>query len=79
MADVVKPGSKVKILSKRELPHYVSPGVVETLVDITYRTEDGYEGRVTVPKKELTADRVKAEIRRALAPVKAAIPEEITL
>jgi len=70
---------KVKILSKREMPHYVSPGVVETLVEITYRTVDGYEGRVSIPKKELTEARVKEEIKKALKPVEEAVPEEITL
>ena len=80
---MVEPTSKspkeVQIISKREMPHYVSPGVVETLVEITYRTVDGYEGRVTVPKKELTEARVKEEIKKALKPVEEAIPEKITL
>ena len=70
---------KVKVLSKREMPHYISPGVVETLVEITYRTEDGYEGRITIPKKELSPVRVKEEIKKSLAPIKEGIPEEITL
>ena len=70
---------KVKIISKREMPHYVSPGVVETLVEITYRTADGYEGRVTIPKAELTPERVREEIKKAVVPVEKAVPEEITL
>lgn len=74
-----KTSGKVKIISKREMPHYVSPGVVETLVEITYRTENGYEGKVTIPKAELTTERVKSEIKKALAPIEKAIPEEITL
>jgi len=69
----------VKIISKREMPHYISPGVVETLVEIQYRTESGYEGRISIPKKELTPQRVKDEIKKSLAPIKEAIPEEITL
>jgi len=69
----------VKIVGKREMPHYVSPGVVETIVEVTYRTPAGYEGRVTIPKKELTAERVKEEIKKSLKPVTEAIPEEITL
>lgn len=72
-------GGKIKILSKREMPHYISPGVVETLVEITYRTEDGYEGSVSIPKKELTEERVKQEIKKALAPIKEAIPGELIL
>lgn len=74
-----KTQGKVKILSKREMPHYVSPGVVETLVEITYRTADGYEGRVSIPKSELTQDRLKEEIRKSLKPIIEAIPGEITL
>lgn len=74
-----KATGKVKIISKREMPHYVSPGVVETLVEITYRTVDGYEGRISIPKKELTEARVKEEIKKALAPVEKAIPEEVEL
>ena len=70
---------KVKILSKREMPHYVSPGIVETLVEVTYRTVNGYEGRVSIPKKELTQERLKSEIRKALKPITEAIPEELTL
>ena len=80
MADLkTRASGEVSILSKREMPHYVSPGVVETLVEISFRTEDGYEGRITIPKKELTAERVKEEIRKSLAPIKEAIPEKITL
>ncbi|GAI67720.1 unnamed protein product [marine sediment metagenome] len=74
-----KATGKVKIISKREMPHYVSPGVVETLVEITYRTVDGYEGRISIPKKELTEARVREEIKKALAPIEKEIPEEITL
>ena len=70
---------KVKIISKREVPHYVSPGVVETIVEVTYRTAEGYEGRVTIPKKELTEARLKAEIKKALAPIEKEIPEELEL
>lgn len=74
-----KATGKVKIISKREMPHYVSPGVVETLVEITYRTEDGYEGRIQIPKKELTEARVREEIKKSLLPIEKAVPEEITL
>lgn len=70
---------KVKIISKREMPHYISPGVVETLVEIQYRTAEAYEGRVTIPKKELTPERVKSEIKKSLEPIEKAVPDEITL
>ncbi|KYK27425.1 hypothetical protein AYK26_07000 [Euryarchaeota archaeon SM23-78] len=71
--------NKVKIISKREMPHYVSPGVVETVVEVTYRTDKGYEGKVQIPKKELSAERLKEEIRKSLAPIERSIPDEITL
>ena len=80
MEETKKPTQdKVTIVSKREMPHYVSPGVVETLVEITYRTADGYEGRVSIDKKSLTPEKVKEEIKKALKPIAESIPEEITL
>jgi len=80
MAEVKpKTPGKVKILSTREMPHYVSPGVVETLVELTYRTPTGFEGRITIPKKELTETRVKEELRKAIEPIEKAVPAEIEL
>lgn len=69
MAEDRKPTQKVKITSTREYSHYVTPGQLVTMVEITYRTAAGYEGTITLTKAEATTERIAAEIKKALTPV----------
>ena len=59
---------EVEITAMREFATYPRPGIIETIVDVTYRTVEGYVGRIQIPKKEFTEERLKEELKKELKP-----------
>jgi len=59
---------EIEITDMREFLTHPRPGIVETQVHITYRTPEGATGTITIPKKEMSEERIKEELKKAVRP-----------
>lgn len=71
--------TKVKIVDIRDRPKFVGPGKREVNVEIIYETKKGYSGSITLPKKDINAEKIQKAIREDMSVQEAMLGEEISV
>ncbi len=71
--------AKVKIFDIRDRPKFIGPGKREVDVEILYETEKGYSGSVTLPKRDITEEKIQEAIRNDMRVEEKILGEKISV